>query len=150
MSGRRGTERRKLSGKALTVRLAPEIRAAIDIAAAEAGITEASWIREVIAHEFGAPADYAVPVKAYRQPAPLPPGHILELARLRELVAELGGAMVQAAIGAREDGRGQLHAEVEALIPGVRRAVRDLDRLKIGLLGVAHALPPGQVRAGAA
>jgi hypothetical protein len=60
----------------------------------------------------------------------IPPQGILEIAHLREVVVELGGALVQAAIAAREDGRPAEHAVIEALIPGVKAAIQDLDRLK--------------------
>lgn len=60
----------------------------------------------------------------------MPPQDILEIAHLREVVADLGGALVKAAIAPREDGRPAEHAAIEALIPGIKAAVRDLDRLK--------------------
>ena len=74
-------------------------------------------------------------MKAYRPPLPVAPAHVIEIARLREHAAELCGALVRAAIRAREDDRPEANAEIDALLPRVRAAVRDLDRLKIAAMG---------------
>jgi hypothetical protein len=55
---------------------------------------------------------------------------VLELAHLREVVAELGGALVHAAVAARKDGRAVEHEEIEALIPSIKSAALELDKLK--------------------
>jgi hypothetical protein len=89
-------------------------------------VSAATLVRRIIA--------YAIDV----DPGPvvtraIPPAAILEIAHLREVVAELGGALVQAAIAARQDGRPAEHEEIEGLIPCIKAAVCDLDRLKAKL-----------------
>ncbi len=119
---RRGSEKRKLTG-AVLVRLTAEQQAAVASYAVAEQVSTATWLRLLIADAIGV------------EPGPvtsraIPPHGILEIAHLRAVVAELGGALVQAAIAARQDGRPAEHAAIEALIPGIKAAVRDLDRLK--------------------
>lgn len=133
MPGARGTERRRLSGQVL-VRLPSGTAAAVVTRAAAAGLTEAAWIRCQLVDLLGAdPAD-AVLVAARRPPRPPAPAHVLEVARLREAVAEMTGALVQAAIRSREGDRLDTHAAIEAVLPDVRRAVREFDAVKRVLL----------------
>jgi hypothetical protein len=113
---------RRLAAQVL-VRLTREQHMAVVAQAQAAQVSLASWIRRVIADAIGV------------EPGPvttraMPPHVILEIAHLREVVAELGGALVKAAITARQDGRPAEHAAIEALIPGVKAAVRNLDKLK--------------------
>lgn len=100
-----------------------------DLAAAD-GITAASWSRRILVSTAGSDPGDAVLVPARAQPGTIAPAAILEMVRLREVVAELSGALVKAAILVRTDAPAVLHAEVEAALPGVRQAVLDLDRLK--------------------
>jgi hypothetical protein len=93
------------------------------------GLTDAAWCRQHIIQAASADPDDAVPSRR----GPLPQ-HILEIVRLREVVAELTGALVMAARDTRLSGQHELHAAVETVLPDVRRAVRDLDRLKIALM----------------
>jgi hypothetical protein len=53
---------------------------------------------------------------------------LIELAKLREICAELGGALVQCAIKSREF-TGYHHDEIEALIPEIKKAVVQLTDL---------------------
>lgn len=135
MPGRRGTERRRLGGNPLNVRFTSEVRAAIDIAAGAAGITAASWIRELAVHELGAPPDHTVPVKAYEPPAPPPSKAVLDLVDLRHLVRETNGNLTRLAVTARGLGYDDLHSELGASLAAVGAAVRRIDELKLRILG---------------
>ena len=129
MPVRHGTEKRAMEGQVYArVPAATAFRVAT-LAAAD-GVTGATWARRVLVAAAGSDPGDAVPVPARSAPRPLAPAHVLEIARLRENVAELAGAMVKAAVLARTDGAPVLHAEIEALIPGVKAAVRHLDALK--------------------
>ena len=119
---RRGSEKRRLPAQVL-VRLTSEQGAIVAALSQAAQVTTATWLRRIIADAIGA------------EPGPVmrrstPPQGILEIAHLREVVAELGGALVKAAITAREDGRPVEHAEIEALIPRIKSAALELDKLK--------------------
>ena len=134
MSGR-GSERRRLDGDPVLVRFTPDVAARVRAAASDVGLTSAAWIRaritEVVA---AAPAD-AVPVRRYRAPKPPPTEAVVATARLRESVAEMTGALVKVAVRTREAGDGDLHVVVEALLPAIRQAVLDLDKVKTSLMG---------------
>jgi transposase-like protein len=119
---RRGSETRRLPAEVL-VRLTDEQKTAVAMHVQAAQVSIATWVRRIIADAIGV------------EPGPVtrravPPQEILEIAHLREVVAELGGALVKAVIAAREGGRPVEHAAIEALIPGIKAAVLDLDRLK--------------------
>lgn len=133
MPGARGTERRRLAAQVL-VRLPRATADAVAARADAAGLTASSWVRGHLVELLGTEPAEAVAVRARRSPRPPAPAHVLELARLRESVAELSGALVQAAIRSREDGRHDTHAAIEAALPEVRRNVRDLDALKRAML----------------
>lgn len=130
----RAAERLPLTGQVL-VRMPARTAAHVRALAAGEGVTAASWCRRHLTAAAGAPAADAAPVRAYRPPLPVAPAHVLEIARLREHAAELCGALVRAAIRSRQDDRDEAHAEIDALLPQVRAAVRDLDALKIATLG---------------
>lgn len=118
---RRGSEKRRLIAQVL-VRLTEHQQLAVATHAERAQITIASWLRCLIADTLNVDAGPIVSSPA--------PEMILEIAHMREVVAELGGALVQAAIRTREDNRPVAHHDIEALITDVKRAVHDLDRLK--------------------
>jgi hypothetical protein len=122
---RRGTETRKLTHSALVRMTAAQHRAVL--AAAEAyQISVATWMRHLIA--AGCKVDPGpVTIRA------IPPPVILEITRLREVVAELGGVMVQASIAARQDGRDVEHDKIEALLPAIKDAAASLLTLKTAL-----------------
>lgn len=132
-------KRRTMAGQ-VYARLPAPTAARIAALAAADDLTGAAWVRRVLVAAAGSdPAD-AVPVPARALPGSIAPAAILEMVRLREVVAELSGALVQAAVLARTDAATTLHAEIEAALPGVRQAVRDLDQLKKAVL--SGASPP--------
>ncbi|WP_298283580.1 hypothetical protein [Acidocella sp.] len=113
---------RQLTGQVL-VRLTAEQQAAVATYAVAEQVTMATWIRRLVADAIGV------------EPGPvtwraIPPQGVLEIAHLREVVAELGGALVQAAVAARKDGRAAEHEEIEMLIPRIKSSALELDRLK--------------------
>lgn len=119
---RRGSETRRLPAQVL-VRLTAEQQAAVAYYASSGRVSIAAFVRHMIADALDtAPGPVSVRAQA--------PDWILEVAHLREVVAELGGAMVQAAIAARQDNRPAEHEAIEALLPHIKSAVRDLDGLK--------------------
>ena len=133
MPGQPGPERRLMAAQVL-VRLPSGTAHAVMTLADADGLTTSAWIRARLVDLVGTePAD-AVPVRARHAPRPPAPAHVLEVARLRESVAEMTGALVQAAIRSREGGRLDTHAAIEDTLPAVRRAVRDLDVLKLAML----------------
>lgn len=129
MPVRHGTEKRVMGGQ-VYARVPAATAFRIAALAAADGVTGATWARRTLVAAAGSDPMDAVPVAARRAPRPPVPAHALEIARLRESVAELAGAMVKAAVLARTDGAPALHAEIEAILPGVKAAVRDLDALK--------------------
>ena len=126
---------RRAMADQLLVRMPAPVAAHVRALAEADDLTAAAWCRRVVCAAAGASPDDAVPVRAYRPPLPVAPPHVIEIARLREHAAELCGALVRAAIRSREDDRDEAHAEIDALLPQVRRAVRDLDALKIAAMG---------------
>ena len=119
----------------LLVRMPAPVAAHIRALVMADDITAAAWCRRAVCAVAGAPPEDAMPVRAYRPPLPVSPAHVIEIARLREHAAELCGALVRAAIRSREDDRNEAHAEIEALLPQVRTVVRDLDALKLAIIG---------------
>jgi hypothetical protein len=103
--------------------LSAEQKAAVAARADEVQVSIATLIRFIIADVIG-----LTPGPVVRRA--LPPSDVLAIAHVRELVAELGGALVQAAVAARKDGRPVQHSDIEALIPQIKAAVYDLDALK--------------------
>lgn len=130
MGGRRGTERRKLSS-AVLVRLPHDVAERVEATAKTRDLSAAAWLRSLAVDAIGADSIDAVPTPPRRPP---PPAAVVEIARLREVVAELTGALVQTAIRARRGRLDVLHDTVEAVLPGVKNAVRDIDRLKASLI----------------
>jgi hypothetical protein len=111
----------------------PRLGAAVRAAADALGVTAAEWVRQQLAHLADLPLEGRV-VRAYRNARPPAPHQLIEIARLREVVAALGGSLTQAAIRTPEAGKETLHAEIEAALPDVKSAVRDLDALKRAML----------------
>ena len=133
MPGQRGSERRRMEEQVL-VRLSAGMAAIVQRGAKDTGLSKATWVRMQLAEQLGGDPEDVVPVRAQRAPRPPAAAHVVELAGLREVVAELAGALVQATIRSREGGRLDTHAAIEQVIPGVRKAVRDLDGLKRAML----------------
>jgi hypothetical protein len=142
MPGKRGTERRKLDGGQVLVRLTSALAAAVAAQADAAGLTEAAWIRSLVAAAVDAEPAGAVPVRAYEQPHAPQPEHVLELARLREAVGEATGAITKSAVFAKVSCQAETHALLEALLPLYRQHALDLDRLKLVLMAPRQA--PGR------
>ncbi|MDE8346704.1 MAG: hypothetical protein POH28_11115 [Acidocella sp.] len=86
-------------------------------------VSAATWLRHLIADALNISRG---PVTTWAHPPEL----VLEVSFLREVVAELGGALVQAVVVARKDGRVVEHEEIEALIPRIKSAALALDKIK--------------------
>lgn len=135
MPGASGSETRKLDGDAVLVRLPVDMSAAVRTAAAAKGMTAAAWLRDLAGQEVGvAPPAPAPPVPPSSRHAPVP--LVLAVDRLREAVAETAGALVRAAVRTRADGADVIHAEIEAVLPHVRRHALDLVAIKNDLHAV--------------
>ncbi|MHB0699108.1 hypothetical protein [Roseomonas mucosa] len=133
MPGQRGTEKRRVDGGQVLVRLAPGTAGALTRAADGAGLTEAAWVRRQLVDLLGAdPAD-AVPVRGRRAPRPAPTIEILELARLREAVGEAVGTLRQVAGLDRARGGARL-SEIDGALDRLIAAATELDATKRRLL----------------
>jgi hypothetical protein len=140
MPGQRGTEKRRLGGQ-VVIRLAPGTAALVASRAADAGLSEAAWVRRELVDLVGAdPAD-AVPVRALRPPRPMPTADVIVLARLRESVGEAVGTLRQVAGLDRARGGARL-GELDAGIDRLLAAAADLDAAK----DAALSLPPDPAR----
>ena len=105
------------------VRLPLSLAERVQAAASTADLSAAAWLRSLAVDALvDAPADLARPSPPRQAPPPPAPEHVRILADLAHRLGELGGAMVQAAIVSRQDGRTVLHAEIEAALPDVRAA----------------------------
>ena len=138
MPGRRGTEKRRLTAKIVT-RMSPELAAMIRADAERHGWTDAAYIRYVFTTASAEmPAEdltKKAQVTARRQELRAPPSPLtIEVTRLRESLGESVGALVQAAIRTREAGDVELHAQIEATIPTMRRLTLEIDKVKRRLL----------------
>lgn len=129
MSGRRGTEMRRMSS-AVLVRLPDDLAARLEAAARDRSLTAAAYLRALATADLEI-VPPPVPVRRRRDP---PSEAVLAVAYLRESVAETCGALVKAAVMARTDGAAVLHAEIEAVLPAIRQHALDLDRVKAMLM----------------
>ena len=85
-----GSEKRRLNGQVL-VRMTTEQQVAVARHALAEQVTRATWLRQLIADALEIdPGPVVIRAQA--------PELVLEVAYLREVVAELGGALVQAAV----------------------------------------------------
>ncbi|MFT8780811.1 hypothetical protein [Acetobacter orientalis] len=125
------SEKRKLN-HSLLVRFDDDLYGRIREQSRQQDVTANSLVRRTMAETLSYPLPPKQNVKAF---APPKPEYIKELYRLRESTAELCGALVQYAIKSRQEGHVMAHAEAESLIPDVREAVRNLDRLRKKLEG---------------
>lgn len=121
----RGTDSRRMQRSAY-VRLGDGLAGQVRAAAEADGITDAAWLRRLAGTALSADPAQARPTRRKKPVPPPPPEHVRALVALQEVVAELGGSLVKAAVRTREAGHGDLHAEVEALIPGIKKASTDL------------------------
>jgi uncharacterized protein (DUF58 family) len=105
-----------------------ELHAAVEAAAAAAGLSTAAWLRQVAVEVIGAASDLAVPVRRHQRP--LPSVDVVRLAEIREALGEATGALKKSAVFAREAGNVETHALLEALLPVYRQHADDLVVLK--------------------
>lgn len=133
------SDKRMLPGQVL-VRLPAAVALRIAALAAAEGTSGASWSRRHLVAAAAADPSDVVRIAARALPSKLAPAAILELVRLREVVAELSGSMTKAAVMVRHDGVAVLHAEIESILHSVKSAVLDLDALKKAIL--AGSMPP--------
>ena len=135
MPGQRGTEKRKLAAAPVLVRLDQDLADRITAAAGAEDLTPAAWLRALAVAATGADAACAVPARASKQPPPASAEAVIELAELRHVTGELGGALVRAAVVSREAGHLANHAAVEALIPRIKAVADAMDEAKLIMLG---------------
>ena len=121
----RGTETRRMPRSAY-VRLGDGLAGRVRAAAEADGITDAAWLRRLAAVAVDADPTEARPVRRKRPVPPPPAEHVRAMVALQEVVAELGGSLVKAAVRTREAGHAALHDEIEMLIPGIKKASADL------------------------
>ncbi len=125
MAGRRGTEKRMLA-RMVNIRMSAELHAALQSEAARQGITDTSLARAVLAEAFTWDERDAPRIPRYAPPYAPPPGIALDLRAAREVAGETCGAAIQLAHAARLDGMAAHHAELEQIIPRLRRAAFEL------------------------
>lgn len=121
----RGSEIRRMPRSAY-VRLGDGLAAQVRTAAEADGLSDAAWLRRLAVNAIAADPVEARPVRRKRPVPPPPPRYIRAMVALQEVVAELGGSMVKAAVRTREAGHGDLRDEIEKLIPGIKAASADL------------------------
>lgn len=117
----------------LTLRFPVDTLAHVRADAEAAGLTDTSVVRGIVAARYGQAPACAAPVRRYRAARPRPAPDVVEVARLREVVGELGGTLRQLAGLSREAGHGALWAELEVTLPRVRSVADDLDCLKAAM-----------------
>ncbi|CTQ77575.1 hypothetical protein [Roseibium alexandrii] len=115
MPGQRGSENRQKSEQVL-VRMAPELARRVNAVAEAAGLSSASWIRDLAVKELGVDRKFVAPTPRVA----VPPRDLLEISRLTASVARLNGAVVQLQISIREAGTMDLHAEGERVLADLR------------------------------
>jgi hypothetical protein len=135
MPGQRGSEKRKLIALPILVRLDQELANVISAAANAQDLTPASWLRLLAVQATGADQACIAPARSSLQPPPASSAAVIELAELRHVTAELGGALVQAAIVSREAGHVANHIAIEALLPRIKAAADAMDKAKLIQLG---------------
>ncbi|MCR9072662.1 MAG: hypothetical protein NXI18_13170 [Alphaproteobacteria bacterium] len=114
---------------------------AIETFAGRRDITSAEWCRQVLRgaldaedlEEFQVPP-LQRPVRRYR-PARAPrPDYIQQVARLREVLGEVGGDLRQSINLMRIEGRPDLARQIDEYLPVIRAAVEEVQRVKTLLL----------------
>lgn len=127
------SEKRKLE-KSLMVRLSPSVYNAVVEDGRHQEITSASVIRKMLDEKYSLDNEHFPAVKAYAKRRPLPEQDIIEIAKLREAIAELCGSLVYTSIKARVEGEQRFHTDLESIIPQVKKSVLELDSLKRRIL----------------
>ena len=114
-----GTVDGKLDGRAITVRPSRLLRAYVDACARDAEMSAGAFVRLALVQVCGAPPEQAMPTSPVEATVPVP----VELAAVGELdrhVRRLNGAIVQLTKELRVQGAGELLAEAEVELAGMR------------------------------
>ena len=129
----RGTERRRLDGEQIQVRLPAAATAALTAAVAASGETRASWVRGRVLAALGVEA---AEVAVHRTSAHRPEAseEILTMTCFRREVADLTLALREAS-AALGDGKRGASRQLGLLAKQASRIVGDLDRWKAVVLG---------------
>lgn len=128
MSGRRGTETRRLSRQIL-LRLDPAMHAAIDQAAAAADLSAAAWVRRQLVDVLD--ADPAAARPTARRSQDVPAEDLRVLAALTDAVARLNASVSAVRQVAVE--RGIDHAPIDRMLAGLGACRRELTAIVLRL-----------------
>lgn len=126
------SETRRLKNS-FQVRLDDATHSAIMARSLSRNVSAGTIIREMIAENLGSQSSGIISVPRKKPARKAQPEDVLELARLREAMAETCGALVQCSIRSREAGHLDTHGKIEELLPIVRKYTRKVDRLKVRL-----------------
>lgn len=135
MPGGRGTEKRRLDGGAVLVRLPGGTDSLVRREADRAGLTAAAWVRRQLVDLVGADPGDTVPARALPLPRPRPSADMLAIARLREAVGEATGTLRQVAGLDRRRRVGARLNEIDVAIDRLLLVAADLDAAKRLLRG---------------
>lgn len=118
-------------GRAVFLRLSPQLSAALDAAAAEAPLSRAGWVRRAVVEALTR-SDISdlpsLPPSPPRRPATIPQADLVQVSNLAAAIARTGGAVVQLAKSFREGGH-PLHGDVEDVLADLRVVQADVARL---------------------
>jgi hypothetical protein len=124
------SENRKLSEE-VHLRISIPLARALRSDAENMDLSDASMVRHLLTRHYkDIEFDDAITTKRYRKQNPTPSIDVIEIARLREVVAELGGTLRQIAGLSRKDGQYANHAEIENILPRIKQTIEFLDDLK--------------------
>lgn len=126
MPGQRGTERRRLDGAPVMVRLDHDLRSRVDAAAEANGLSAASWLRDLADRNAPGTGGEVRRTPPRRPLPPPPPAWLKRVDGLREVVGEAGGELTRLSKTARLEGFAAIHAALEALIPDIKDAGKRL------------------------
>lgn len=115
-------------GRAVFLRLSPQLAAALDAAAAEAPLSRAGWVRRAVVEALATRGDIGgieLPPSPPRRAAVVPPDDLVAVGQLTAAVGRTGGAVVQLCRALRENGHAA-HAAAEAVLADLRATQRDL------------------------
>ena len=119
---------------AVLVRLPSDLGDRLTQRAERAGLTQASMARRLIADGLEDVILDIRPMKRRRKPKPAPTVDVVAVAGLREVLGEVGGALVQAAVRSREAGHLTTHLAIEEILPRVKELVDFAQAWKTTLL----------------
>jgi hypothetical protein len=124
------SETRKLSEE-VHIRLSVSLARALRSDAENLDLSDASMVRHVLTRQYkDIEFEDNITTHRYRKQNPNPSPDMVEIARLREVVAELGGTLRQIAGLSRKDGQHINHAEIENFLPRIKKTLDFLDDLK--------------------